>query len=568
MAIGQATTAVGAGSAPGAVDTPLSADVHPMKYAVDKLAWLRRHHAKGPDHVDDPGPWTALPEKSFKLHRALDANISSVTPVHRAEKVIQGVAAEDVAAALVNYSCRKQWDSRFDSAAVLEEYAAGCHTAFVVSRGGYVFRDRGFYVANLTARMPDHESTPSISRRSTITTRSPSSGGTPGSTGAVIFHVSTSFAPECVARFDAAKYNSYNLPTGRMLVEGWILETLDPYTSESYTIPSTRCTYLVAVDFAGAVPVAVNAMMNAALPRTILALEAFMVKAKPPALLRFPAIGLSVNHIAEEDGDTWAVERRDRTRTAVSTILSASGEVMRSLVIVQRAPAHRPSDVTPRPSTLSAPTLEGQRHLSRQENASTATIRQRTLSSASTPAGVRDAAVLELADPDDLLLSEVVVDLQLYKDGYSVEVVSVLRPDGDTDEPLALGPLRPLKSQALPIFCNAFTLPPSPLTVTSERKQAARHLLRFSLRTALYDAPPVDDPLTGEHHIPPPRPPWLVDLEGRGATVEIIVKPRLSISTGAAKSTTTTDILVNDVVVLVLSEKDSFICARASRARG
>ncbi|CAG8773973.1 6882_t:CDS:2, partial [Acaulospora colombiana] len=49
----------------------------------------------------------------------------------------------------------------------------------------------------------------------------------------------------------------------RVLVRGWICETLDPYTTENYAIPSTRCTFLSAVDFAGAVPAAYNSVLNA-----------------------------------------------------------------------------------------------------------------------------------------------------------------------------------------------------------------------------------------------------------------------------------------------------------------
>ncbi|KAH7098587.1 hypothetical protein BKA62DRAFT_712797 [Auriculariales sp. MPI-PUGE-AT-0066] len=560
-AMEQASTAIGATTTAAMVETPLSADVHPMKYAVDKLAWLRRHHSRGPDHVSAPGPWTAVPEKGFNLYRALDPNISTVTPVHRAEKVIQGVAAEEVAAALVNYDCRKQWDSRFDSCAVLEEYAGGCHTAFLVSRGGYLFRDRGFYVANLTARLPDRDSSPSLSRRSTMTTPSTSSSsGTPGSTGPVIFHVSTSFAPESAARFDPAKYNSYNLPVGRMLVEGWVLETLDPYTSESYTIPSTRCTYLVSVDFAGSVPVAVNAMMNAALPRAILGLETFALKAKPSPLLRLPALGLSVNRIAEEDGDVWAVERKDRTRTAVATLFSAGSQTMRSTFLVRNKksrppvepPVSRPAELV-RAQTLPIPSEGHHRHMSRQENASTATVRQRTISNTSAGGPVRDAALLGLADPDDMLVGEVVVDLRLYPAGYNVQVCSVIQAEGDSEEPISLAPLQPANSQALPIVCHAFTLPPSPLAISSDRKVGARHLLRFTLRTALYDAPPVDDPLTGESHIAPPRPQWLTDLEQRSAVVDIVVKHRKS----AMATKSVNEVLFNDAKVTVLGEKES-----------
>ncbi|EJD48112.1 hypothetical protein AURDEDRAFT_113016 [Auricularia subglabra TFB-10046 SS5] len=535
MAVEQAT---GAATAPQGADSPLSSEVHPMKYAVDKLAWLRRHHAKGPEHVNQPGPWTALAEKAFSIHRAMDANVSNTIPVHRAEKVFQGVSADEIASALTNYDCRKQWDTRFDSALVLEEYGSGCHTAFLVSRGGYMFRDRGFYLASATARLADRRSgSLSLSRHN-----SSNSIGTPTSHGQVIFHVSTSFAPESAARFAASKYNPHALPIGRLLVEGWILETLDPYASEEYPIPSTRCTHLVAIDFAGAVPVAVNAMMNSQLPRAILALEAFVLKMRQPPVLRLPPLGVSVTRIADEEGDVWAVERKDKARTSIAARFFAHGESLRATMLLRRRP--RLVDDTPRPSTLSPP----MGHHSREDNASTATVRRRTISATSAGGSV-DAALIGLANPDDTLVAEFVVDLRMYKEGYAVEVVSALCAEGE-DEPIALGRLAGAKIDTLPITCHAFTLPAS--AVTTDRKTGARHLLRFTLRTAPYDAPPVDDPLTGEQYTPPPTPQWLTDLEARGAVVEICVKPR-----SASGKSATSEVLVNDAIVQVVGEKDS-----------
>ncbi|KAG1733162.1 hypothetical protein EDB19DRAFT_2041319 [Suillus lakei] len=77
-----------------------------------------------------------------------------------------------------------------------------------------------------------------------------------------------SFGPDSAASFSPSKYDPYALPIGRTYIDGWMFETLDPYTKENYAIPSTRCTRVVAVDYAGLIPVAANSMVNSALPRS------------------------------------------------------------------------------------------------------------------------------------------------------------------------------------------------------------------------------------------------------------------------------------------------------------
>ena len=105
------------------------------------------------------------------------------------------------------------------------------------------------------------------------------------------FHASASF-PQQNSRFAMDRINPNGLPLGKVLIDGWILETLDPYSSTSFQIPSTRCTHVVAVDYAGSLPVAVNTMWNANLPRSVLLVEEYLkargsipsVKTPPPCL--------------------------------------------------------------------------------------------------------------------------------------------------------------------------------------------------------------------------------------------------------------------------------------------
>ncbi|KAG1722701.1 hypothetical protein EDB19DRAFT_2043982 [Suillus lakei] len=101
-----------------------------------------------------------------------------------------------------------------------------------------------------------------------------------------------SFGPDSAASFSPSKYDPYALPIGRTYIDGWMFETLDPYTKENYAIPSTRCTRVVAVDYAGLIPVAANSMVNSALPRSILAVEIYLKGNSPMPYTRLPAAGV------------------------------------------------------------------------------------------------------------------------------------------------------------------------------------------------------------------------------------------------------------------------------------
>ncbi|OBZ74238.1 hypothetical protein A0H81_06440 [Grifola frondosa] len=171
-------------------------------------------------------------------------------------------------------------------------------------KGGFPFRDRGFFLASLTAR---ESIAPAPSRRNTSEAEQSSD------TRAAIFCVAASFSPDSVSSFAASKYNSYILPVGRVFVDGWILETLDPYGAENFAIPSTRCTRIVAVDYAGSIPAAVNSMINGMLPKSILAVETYIKGLSPAPTIRLPAVGIS---LAQSTGDSlvqtsWSLKRRD-----------------------------------------------------------------------------------------------------------------------------------------------------------------------------------------------------------------------------------------------------------------
>ena len=537
-AVNAAASTLGTGAM---IDMAPSASRPPMAYALSALAFLRDLHAS-PSSLDG---WTLVNDKGFPVYRKLYPEISAAIPVHKGEKVIEGVSAEEVARIVNNYDARAAWDDRFDSAVVLQEFGAGCHTSFMISKGGFPFRDRGFYIANVTARLLRPSDSAAALRQ-----HNGSASPRPNST--VIFCASASFSPSSVDAFDPVKYNPHVLPIGRMMIQGWILETLDPYTTENCAIPSTRCTQLVSVDYAGSVPVAFNSMINATLPRSILAVEQHTKGTSAIPAMRLPPSELTlvpedelrdVGKFISMDG-AWKLNISDTSRTLVSNKYHPPNKKFRGTILISLAP-HIQDVTTPRPSTstltpLPAEPVAPERLLTPSPpptTSPTSTIRTRRFSSntlTSSPSFSRDrlhdmtsssplGGDVQAADstPIDFLLGELVVDSKLYPDGYEVRLASCLRDPNQLALPLSLSPISSTSSD-LPISFSCHVLPSTPLHSSGLNIDSPpRHLLRFTLPTARYEIQ-TDDPLSLQ---PPTKPSWLKDLEDKGAIVEIVVFP-------------------------------------------
>jgi hypothetical protein len=471
----QAVAAMSPATAAGGTALPSSLK-HPMQYALDALAWTQETHAAFPSTG-----WELVTEKGLPIHKKLAPEISPVIPVHRGLKVIEGVSAEELASIIMEANCRKKWDDRHDSTRALESFGGESRIAFVTSKAGFPWRDRGFYVASVMARAY----TP-FSRRNTG-----SGEVAERSNGArnAIFYVSASFSADSVEMFSSAKYNPYSLPVGRVYVDAWILETLDPYTKENHAIPSTRCTRLVAVDYAGSIPAAVNSMINVTLPRSILAVESCIKGSSPLPTTRLPTSGLVItdkkmdeHHLATTG---WKLRKRDESRVLINTEYTSEDRVYISTILVilpphmaspppapltpNGGPSTSAEQTTPRagrrslgsnpptelssddlPQSSSAPSSLGNDHTlphspssspSDSPPLSVPSLRRRTASSTSTSAldSVPDSSLSgrssssaftlkgEVRPSTDLLVAELVIDSKLYPGGYDVILKSWMR---------------------------------------------------------------------------------------------------------------------------------------------
>ena len=574
--------------------TAYSSSEFPLQYALNALQYLQALHSRSPTVSDG---WTLISEKGFPLHRKLSPEISTSLPVYKGERVIEGISAEEIAAVVTSYDARKQWDDRFVGAQVLEAFAGagGAHTTFTVNKANFPFRDRGFYLASILARGQ---------REGSSDSRSPP-----------FFCVSASFPPELASRFTTAKYNPYNLPIGRMFIDGWILETLDPYTTENYAIPSTRCTRVVSADYAGSLPAAVNAVGNTTLVKTLLSVEAYMKGIASLPFARLPAAGmLLVDKRLEEhqEPSAWTVKQRDESRVFVQTSWTPDDRVYRGVLLLtvpaEPVPAPPISPTTssnkfdqvktalgsglpvsaPATPDLTASTVTIRPH-SRSVSSSTAAtampIPRRVTSAAvaggRSPSGerslLRSASSAftvrgEVRQAADLLVAEVVVDSKLYPEGYHVRLrsrlhdpnkpISLLLPATATAEDSATAPAAMTsESPFLPLVYSVYTLPSSPLHSSGlAEDHSPRHLLRLMLPTGHTQISTLLDPLTGETRAPPPKPQWLLDLSEKGAVIEVEIRPATQlVAAGSGKGTKGDDttVTIDGVVVKVEGEKES-----------
>lgn len=325
-----------------------------------------------------------------------------------------------------------------------------------------------------------------------------------------------------------------------------MLETLDPYTAENYAIPSTRCTRIIAVDFAGSIPSAVNSSINTSLTKSILAVETYMKKISPLPIIRMPAPGLVVAEKKQEEPFTttsWKLRRRDEERMLVASKYDPGARVYHSTLLLKDSLNVPMPDATPRPSRiLLAPSPSQPPSISSALDSSTSTLtispspsRIRTASITADPSMSRErmrssssafTVKGEIRQSTDLLVAEIVVDSKLYPDGYEVNLRSRIRTD---TKPISYPPWADIindTNKALPIAYAIYTIPASPLhSAGLNADRPPRHLLRLSLPTAQYKISTVDNPLTGETQSPPPKPQWLLDLESKGAIVDISIKP-------------------------------------------
>ncbi|KAN0063733.1 hypothetical protein ACQY0O_003783 [Thecaphora frezii] len=552
----------------------------PMTCALDVLFLLRRIHAeRSPDPAGSPAGWALVSERNgLYVRRKLMESISSTVVVQRGDKVVQGLSAEDLVDVVSSLGCRSQWDDKVDTTTLLECYGNGATTSFVTTKASFPFRGRAFHLASLTARAASPASAASLNGADANSASSSAFSGP-----SVYFHASASF-PEQNSKYSLERVNPLGLPLGKVLVDGWILETLDPYSSTNFQIPSTRCTHVVAVDYAGSLPAAVNTLWNSNLPRSILAIESFLkTRGALPSVKTPPSCVQVLGDGRDEDqGLMWVLDDPERKHLLLSTSFDPTSRTFTAMSITKGSPQavhpeasgdgdHAAADASstkngalrtsPSIATLTqsatSPNLaiEGGASLSRAPSMNS--IISNGAGSAPTSLRGRPSAIrADSRTVTDMLLMEVEVELRHFSKGYDVQIFSELLPPPpspktsskanstkdnakdnakdsakDSAKRPEKGPKQALSialasepKQDLPVHIKVFDLPPSAVLAATLDPSARprKHLIRASLPTTAF-LNPIEDPLTGTK--PPEVPGWYTRLQEGGAALRLVVKP-------------------------------------------
>lgn len=558
-------------SALGEIETvaPPQAPLQPPAQALEALSWLQTFHAEqGPDLADPAPGWAIHSERAGTVVRKkIIPRVSEFLPVYRGDKIVQGLTADEIASVVGAVGCRKTWDERVDTATPLATYGNGCTTAALTTKPTFPFKGRIFHVASVNAQVR----VPSASAAS--------------STSTVLFCATSSYDPDEL--FDKARVNPASLLPGQVLLEGWILETLDPYTSSMLAIPSTRCTYVTCVDHSGSVPLALNSVLNANLARLIGAVETLGKKKGPLPRLWTPDAGLQIEGPLNDDGDqecVWNLSNVDPHSLLLTTDFNAEDGTFRSLFKIMAPPVATPSTPTrpesPIPSVMRTPTKAsavppipslpvgaifhselprsasltfGSPPKSLKVKASSGELARKASSNSLREKRAVSPTKVEASVSHDLVVAEFIVDLKQFPHGYSISCSSALISQ-DPTEVLSIEPLVSLAARQVPLLATVHVAPlPSILSASLDSWKRNNHLVRILVPTSAITHP-VQDPLR-EGRTKSTHPDWFKRLMEKGAIVDVRIIP-LPLDESAPKGAVTT-VMFNGESLVVAGQKES-----------
>lgn len=545
-----------------------TAPLEPPGHALEALSWLQTFHAEqGPDLADPAPGWSIVSERTGTVVRKkLIPRISESLSVYRGDKIVQGLSADEIANVISSVGCRAAWDDRVDSAVALSSYGQGVSTSVLTTKPVFPFKGRLFHIASVNAQV-----------------RVPSAASASSSTSTVLFCASASFPPD--GTFDSKRLNPTSLLPGAILLEGWILETLDPYSSSIFAIPSTRLTYVTCIDHSGSVPLALNSVLNGNLARLLNSVEALGKTKGPLPSLQSPSSALQIEGpLSDEDGQdyVWQLTNVDKNSILITSDFEVEDGTFRSLYKVAASPSPSTSAVPavvnlpaipasapvpinggtilkselprsasltfsssspPATPTLIVPSTAG---LNRKSSSSSLNKQSR---SASPPAPITTTTLV-----DDVLVTELLIDLKQYRHGYAIICSSSLLSLSSTD-PISLEPLRSLAARQIPLRATVHDAPlPPVISASLEATKRKNHLVRILVGTSIV-TPSIDDPLR-QGRSKSAQPEWYPRFVERGALVDVRIIP-LPADPAASMMKNAMRVTFNGERLDVLSQKDS-----------
>ncbi|KAF9105473.1 hypothetical protein BGX29_012144 [Mortierella sp. GBA35] len=241
----------------------------PLQYAQGAMDLLSKING------DSEDTWSVVSDSKGGIKvtkRFMPTEISDQVPLVRGEKVIEGFSLEEIATVIGTLGTRAKLDDLYESGEMLESFGAGCSTFHHVLKSYFPLplpaRDLFFVTATAFAE--------ASARRPQVIIISTS-----------IPHSGTAKATETDEPSTSTPPPSQSRPRAHLHLSAWILEGIDPYSS-SHPIPSTRVTFMTALDLGGSVPQRISGMIQTMFPKMITQVESYLQSQAAPPIIRIP----------------------------------------------------------------------------------------------------------------------------------------------------------------------------------------------------------------------------------------------------------------------------------------
>ncbi|KAF9203431.1 hypothetical protein BGZ49_006433 [Haplosporangium sp. Z 27] len=262
----------------------------PMQYAQTAMDLLMRIMA------DPEDAWSVVSDSKGGLRvtkRFMPEDISDQVPLVRGEKVIEGFSLEEIATVIGTLGTRSKLDDLFESGEMLQSFGAGCAIFHHVLKSYFPLPlpARDLYFITVTASAEASARCPQIVILSTSIPNE-------------VIPIPPTASNESSSSKTSASKPSQPRPRAHLHLSAWVLEGIDPYSS-SHPIPSTRVTYMTALDLGGSVPQRISGLLQTTFPKMITQVESYLQLQAAPPIVRIPE-----QSITETSSDVVSIDER------------------------------------------------------------------------------------------------------------------------------------------------------------------------------------------------------------------------------------------------------------------
>ncbi|KAJ3179194.1 hypothetical protein HDU87_003153 [Geranomyces variabilis] len=203
-------------------------------------------------------------------------NLSSTTtgnqfPIMKGVKVIEGFSAAEVFAVIKSFGCRRIWDDLLESGRRLEYGGEGVEVSYIAMPTFFPMTRRDLLVVN----------------KDDLLGRYRTAGAGPQTIISASSSVSDSLLSE--PALSSIAHEAAASVRAQLMLSGWILDPIDPYTSQ-HPIPSTKATFYFQADLGGSVPTAMYGFLVGSAPKHPARVEAYLKEHGVPPYIVWPGL--------------------------------------------------------------------------------------------------------------------------------------------------------------------------------------------------------------------------------------------------------------------------------------